>query len=394
MKHISTPNSLILPSLRIILLIISIFIFGCKNPQKKEIPTNSITPVKFDYIQVDTSGPENPWAKISGDLDNDGVNDIIIGGQKGPLVWYKYPDWTKYEIVKGGYNTVDGEAADIDSDGDLDIIMGGLFWYENPGNLAEMPDQSWNVHLIADHPTHDIEIADLNKDGRLDIISRNQSDFGYKAGNRIHLWINKGSDPWEGEILDCPHGEGIETADLDNDDDSDIIIGGIWFENILEENEISWIKHKFSEWHPSASVQVTDINADGRKDIILAPSELAGNFYKISWFESPYDFSDSNWKEHIIFDSLECVIHSLAIGDLNIDEMVDIVYAEMHQGEDPDEVVILLNQENGSSWDKIVLSEKGSHGIQVADINGDGLLDIFGANWSSEYQPVELWIGK
>ena len=66
----------------------------------------------------------------------------------------------------------------------------------------------------------------------------------------------------------------------------------------------------------------------------------------------------------------------------------------MHQGKNPDEVVVLLNRENGAHWDKKILSTKGSHGIRIADVNNDNLLDIFGANWSSEYQPVELWINK
>jgi hypothetical protein len=39
--------------------------------------------------------------------------------------------------------------------------MGGIVWFENPGNLSQLPDQSWEMHRIADHPTHDIEIADL-----------------------------------------------------------------------------------------------------------------------------------------------------------------------------------------------------------------------------------------
>ncbi len=377
-----------------ILLIISSIFFGCNNNSEKTVSEDKSIQMEFDYIKVDTTGPIDPWAKISGDLDKDGITDIIIGGRKGPLVWYKYPDWIKYTITDGGYNTVDGEAADMDGDEDLDIIMGGLFWYENPGNLATHPDKPWNTHRIADHPTHDIEIADINNDGRLDVISRDQSEFGAKAGNTIHIWMNTETELWEETILNCPHGEGIATADLDKDDDPDIIIGGIWFENLPGENEVSWAEHHFTEWHPSASVKVADLNKDGKKDIILAPSELAGSYYRLSWFEAPVNPGTNNWSEHIILDSLECVLHSLAIGDLNKDALMDIVYAEMHQGENPDEVVILINQENGQSWDKIILSDKGSHGIQVADINNDNKLDIFGANWSSDYQPVELWLGK
>jgi hypothetical protein len=365
---------------------------GCKNNRESGTHDSSSEAITFTYIQIDTAGPPNPWAKFSGDLDGDGIADIVIGGQNGPLVWYKFPEWTKHMIANGGYETVDGEVADIDLDGDPDIVMGGLVWFENPGDLLQSPDQSWDIHRIADHPTHDIEIADLDHDSLLDVISRDQSEFGTERGNTVHLWMNRGKDPWEEVVLDCPHGEGIVVADLDRDNDQDIIIGGIWYENSMSAGRVKFTEHPFAHWHPNASVQVADINSDGRNDIVLAPSELAGSHYRISWFEAPRDPAEDEWVEHILADSVECVIHSLALGDLDFNGSVDIVYAEMHQGEDPDEVAVLLNQQNGQSWKKQVISQKGSHGLRIEDIDNDGLPDIFGANWSSDYQPVEAWL--
>jgi len=347
--------------------------------------------IPFDRIVVDRHGPQNPWIKILADLDGDGKQDIVIGGQKGPLVWYRYPDWKKSLIVTGGYNTVDGEAGDIDRDGDLDIVVGGLFWYENPGK-QDGEDKGWKANRIAQHPTHDVELGDLDGDGDLDIATRDQSAFGQPKGQRIHLWYQEAAGRWKEQVLQCPNGEGIDLADIDRDGDSDVVINGLWFENPGKTGK--WISHTYAEWHPNSTVSCADINGDGRLDVVLSPAELKQQFYRLSWFEVPDNVKKSPWTEHTIVKKIECVIHGLQTADIDGNGSMDVVYSEMHQGEDPDEVVIMYNEANGNGWRKQVISVKGSHYIQAADVDGDGDVDLMGANWSSGFQPVELWINK
>jgi len=88
------------------------------------------------------------------------------------------------------------------------------------------------------------------------------------------------------------------------------------------------------------------------------------------------------------------VIHGLVMADIDGDGLLDVVSSEMHQGADPDEVVVHINRQNGASWTRQVISVRGSHYIQVADVGADGDLDIMGANWSGDYQPIELWLNR
>jgi len=354
----------------------------------------AIAEVPFEHVILDKEGPKDPWAKITGDIDGDGFTDVVIGGRQGPLVWYAYPTWSKAVIAEGGYRTVDGELGDVDGDGDLDVVMGGLIWYENPRPDGGPAKDLWKAHKVANHPTHDIELADLDSDGDMDIVTRDQSEFGHKAGNKIHLWRQDRDDKWTEKVIDCPHGEAIALGDIDKDGDHDIVIGGIWFENTRDIVNSAWNLHRFGSWHPNATVQIADINGDDRPDIVLSPSELGGQFYKLSWFEAPPDPKKNNWIEHIIAEPVECVIHGLVTADINGDGMVDVVSSEMHQGADPDEVVVFVNQANGTTWGKQIISSRGSHFIRAVDIGNDGDIDIIGANWSGPYQPIEMWENK
>jgi hypothetical protein len=266
-----------------------------------------------------------------------------------------------------------------------------LIWYENPRPDGDPAKQLWKAHKVADHPTHDVELADLDGDSDVDIITRDQSEFGHKAGNQIHLWRQDAGDTWTEKVINCPHGEAITMSDIDKDGDPDIVIGGIWFENTGDIVNGAWTGHRFGDWHPNATAQVADINGDSRPDVVLSPSELKGQSYRMSWFEAPADPKDDHWKEHIIVEPIECVIHGLVTADMDGDGMIDVVSSEMHQGVDPDEVAVFYNRNNGSSWEKQVISTKGSHFIRVADIGNDGDMDIIGANWSGPYQPIEMW---
>ena len=347
----------------------------------------------FERVVVDDKGPQDPWAKVLADLDGDGHLDVAIGGRKGPLVWYRFPDWKRSLVTDGGYDTVDGEAGDIDGDGDSDLVLGGLLWYENPRPTKSF-EKPWVAHRIADHETHDVELADLDSDGDVDIVTRDQSAFGDPNGNEVHVWIQENPDSWKHTMLSCIHGEGIRVADLDSDGDSDIITNGFWFENRGDVTDAqSWNEHKICDWHHSSSVAVGDIDGDGQNDVVLVPSELKGEAFKIAWYEA-VDSRKDQWIEHLIEPDVETVYHSLQVGDMNGDGLLDVITAEMHQGVDPDEVMIYLNRRSGESWNKQVLSAKGSHGVQVADVDGDGRLDVMGANWSGPYQPIELWLNE
>jgi hypothetical protein len=298
-------------------------------------------------------------------------------------VWYEAPGWKKHQISEKTGAGTDAETADMDGDGDIDLVAifnHSLILFENPG---------WKEYLIDSVVLHDIELNDFDGDGLIDVAGRNQAEWG--KGDTLFLFKQYSPDKWEKIKINIVDGEGLSCSDLNNDGRKDLIINGYWLENTGDIHK--WNTHCFSDtWNwKNTFISVHDLNNDGRRDIVMSPSERKGHMYRLSWFEGPLDPMDL-WKEHIIRDSIETVVHFVDACDFNMDGNVDIITAEMTQGEDPDEVAVYFNYQQGKSWNKEVISTGGSHSIRLGDFDQDGDIDIFGANWQED--TVKMWINQ
>jgi hypothetical protein len=362
----------------------------------------------FELQTLDTT-IVNPWLKTVGDVDGDGRTDIVVGGAiRGGLVVYlnRFPAWERQVVDASRKFSTDGEVVDLDGDGRNDIVAitigpDTITWYRNTGS-------GWTPQVVSDTTVHDVEVADFDGDGRPDIVARNQKEWpaGDDAGQRLHFFWQKraGSNlSWESSTLDCPPGEGLLATDLDGDGRTDIVVNGVWFENLGQRR---WKKHTFAkaeDWsHANTFIATGDFNGDGRRDLVLAPSELKGHRYRITWFEAPADPRTDGWRAHVVVPDVETVCHFVGAADFDGDGRTDIAYAHMPQGADPDNVRVLFNRghQDGAqwrdAWEPLTLSEAGSHSMRVLDADGDGRPDLFGANWRAEGRDehVKLWLNR
>jgi len=351
----------------------SLLLLFCEQPQ-----------ATFVEQVIDANGPNHLWTKTIGDLNGDGQVDLIAGGhESGGLVWYTCPDFKKQVITDLPGCKTDAEVIDLDQDGDSDLVHlfnTALVWIENPG---------WIIHLIDSIALHDIEIADFDGDGLTDIVGRDQAEFGSR-GDSLFFYKQLNPSSWVKTVLPCINGEGLLVADLNRDQRPDILLNTVWLENTGQ----------IEQWHPhiltttwtwrNTFIATGDINQDGRVDVVYSPAELAGQRYRLAWFEAPENPTDE-WTEHIIEPEVEAVLHFVGTADFNLDGRLDIMTAEMQQGADPDQVLVYYQTEN-IQWQKEIISTEGSHSIRLVDIDGDGDVDAFGGNWQENI--VKVWINN
>ncbi len=329
---------------------------------------------------IDASNPTDPHCKTLGDIDGDGFVDALAASSTGGqgLFWYDARNgWRKHRIDTGNF-TVDMQVADIDSDGDLDVVIpsstqAALLWYENPRPRGRPDSSKWKVHALGRTGwIHDVEVGDVDADGDVDVVTRT------KLGKLGEVWINEGNG-WTRVKFSSRPGEGVGLGDLDNDGDLDIAINGYWIETPSNLKTGRWIERPIDTRQPlDVGARVFDVNQDGRADVIYSPAESSGDF---TWHEAPPNPKNGAWRRHVI-ETGGSFLHTFQIGDMDNDGDADFVTAEMHQSRQR-RVTIHFNHHNGRSWSHQVVSHTGSHNIRLGDIDQDGDLDIFGANWNN-----------
>jgi len=62
----------------------------------------------------------------------------------------------------------------------------------------------------------------------------------------------------------------------------------------------------------------------------------------------------------------------------------------MPKSDDPDEIVIYVNDGDSMTWTKQIIAETGIYSGKIADIGNDGDMDII-ANRNWNQAPVEIW---
>ena len=272
-----------------------------------------------------SSGEDNIWNVEPEDMDNDGDLDILVMRDDEYInfrvtVWVNdgNQNFTPHDIAASMDQQYWVYLIDLDQDGDVDVVsrkaalgggVGQVVWLENESNLA------FTEHIIASINNPYVSAADLDSDGDEDVIV--WSPFLQE----IHWWENDGYQNFTGHmILDSSAPPvSVVAADLDNDNDMDLLVGVNNYISTLENDG----NQNFSEHVISTSVidspyvHAADLDGDGDGDV----DALAASYWDtyVRWYENEGGFS---FAEHSLPGPGS---YSPRTADLDGDNDVDII---------------------------------------------------------------------
>ena len=71
----------------------------------------------------------------------------------------------------------------------------------------------------------------------------------------------------------------------------------------------------------------------------------------------------------------------------------DLVLAQLHTSPEKRVMVLYNRGGQGGRWEVQVIATTGLHNGLVADVDRDGDIDVFGANYTT-FPPVRLWLNQ
>jgi len=342
---------------------------------------------EFSDLNVISTDVKNPWDIYLADIDGDGNTDVLSISSESSfrenddrVAWYRNQGNGLFETqqiisteIKGVSSVI---AADIDEDGDLDVLSASgddnkLALYENTDGVGTFSAQQ--VISTDTFGATSLVAADADADGDLDLFT---ASFQY---DEIALYENtNGMGDFSAQQIISSNADGVEsifTADIDGDGDVDVLSASFrddkiaWYENIDAAGTFDAQQIISTTAGGASSVFAADLDADGDLDVLSA----SYSDDKIAWYENTNGAGTFGLQQIISTNSDGA--SSVLGSDFDGDGAIDVILAS-----DRDRKISLyMNGGAGTFGSEIVVnsvSNLSTSSLYNYDIDADGDEDL------------------
>ncbi|AWA30383.1 hypothetical protein HYN48_09940 [Flavobacterium magnum] len=306
----------------------------------------------FIFTQ-DNSGELNPAVKYPytatssdietldiADVDNDGLNDVVIGFGTKIGIFYQNDSGTLNPITEIVMpNLVKSlKVGDLNNDGLNDIAI--AYYANNVATLMQSAGGAFTTASYTCTTAYDAEIhiADLNGDGRQDVVTKSSDQIHVLTQNLSGILDTEAAYAIGSSIWGI---NGIAVGDLDNDGKSDVAASGggnspasklyIWKQNqtthLLDSPSI------ISSYDVPEPIEIGDLNNDGKNEIF----EVHGGG-SLSCYEQNASGQYTSYDSFPLPYATHYNRQGFALGDFNNDGLKDVAVADYNHG-----LVLLYN---------------------------------------------------
>lgn len=313
----------------------------------------------------------SPTSIRTADVNGDGKLDILTANYSSGSVSVRLGDgaggFSGSTTINGQSNPRSLVVADVNGDGKLDLLTANAGSNSVSVQLGDGAGGfSGSTSISVDDNPYSLAIADVNGDGKLDFLAAS-------SNNTVSVRLGDGTGNFSGSTSVAVGGfvTSIVVADVNGDGKLDILAAN------MDSNAVAVRlgdgaggfsgSSEISVGNGPFSIAAADMNGDGKLDIVATNQNT--NAVSVRLGDGAGGFSGST--EIDVGDGPI----SLAVGDVNGDGKRDVVTAN----QTGKSVSVLLGNGAGGFSSSTEIAVGGNYyvySVAVADVNGDGKLDI------------------